>query len=284
MDKRCLLLDNVLTQLQYIDGVKWGAFGNDNLYPGLLTSRDELMKKCTLKDLKIICKTLEHHTNRCWFETGAVKSMHVNRIIRAFGGTHFVQETALRKKRQTYNPTTLKVAARNILLNDNYKLENLQILLGTVLARECKHDWYEWCTINLKSLIPFADGKEDNEAGEYVELFSYPEKKENNDLCYKTFDYTHILTNMRSHILTRGYEFCKKEDFEWIVYNMTGVLSCYLVEYNMDSQNAFSAMKLFSNKVVLTLESNGRTESVKFVKLVKAWHMACDERGIPADV
>ena len=109
-------------------------------------------------------------------------------------------------------------------------------------------------------------------------------KKQNNELCYKTFDYTHILTNMHSHILTRGYEFCKKEDFEWIVDNTTGVLSHYLVEYNMDSQNAFSAMKFFGDKVILTLESNGRTESVKFVKLVKAWHMACDERGIPADV
>ena len=124
MDQQCLLLDDILTQLQYIDGVKWGAVGKDNLYPGLFTSRDELMKKCTLKDLKIICKTLEHHTNRCWFETGGVKSAHVNRIIRAFGGTDFVQETALRKRRQTYNPTTLKVAVKNILLNDKYKLEN----------------------------------------------------------------------------------------------------------------------------------------------------------------
>ena len=97
IDQWCLLLDKVLTQLQYIDIVKWGAVGKDNLYPGLFTSRDELMKKCTLKDLKIICKTLEHHTNRCWFETGGVKSAHVNQIIRAFGGTDFVQETALHK-------------------------------------------------------------------------------------------------------------------------------------------------------------------------------------------
>ena len=125
----------------------------------------------------------------------------MNRIIRAFGETDFVQETALHKRRQTYNPTTLKVAAKNILLNDKYKLENLQIALETVLALECKHDWYECCTVNLKSLIPFTDGKEDDEAGEYVELFSYPEKNQNNELCYKTFDYTHILTNMHLHIL-----------------------------------------------------------------------------------
>ena len=89
---------------------------------------------------------------------------------------------------------------------------------------------------------------------------------------------------MRSHVLNRGYEYCKREDFEWIIDNTTGVLSRYLVQYNMDSQNAFSAMKLFGDEVILTLESNGRTDSVEFLKLVKGWHMACDERGIPADV
>ena len=64
----------------------------------------------------------------------------------------------------------------------------------------------------------------------------------------------------------------------------SGILSRYLVEYNMDSQNAFSAMKMFGREVQLTLESNGMQDSAEFVKLVKAWHMACDERGLRADV
>ena len=117
-----------------------------------------------------------------------------------------------------------------------------------------------------------------------MELFSYPEIGENDELQFKTFDYTHILTNMRSHILNRGYDFCKREDFEWIVDNTTGILSRYLVEYNMDRQNAFSAMKLFGESVILTLESNGRLDSVEFLKLVKGWHMACNKRGIRANV
>ena len=45
MDQRCLLLDDILTQLQYIDGIKWGTVGKEDLYPGLFTSKDELMKK-----------------------------------------------------------------------------------------------------------------------------------------------------------------------------------------------------------------------------------------------
>ena len=62
---------------------------------------------------------------------------------------------------------------------------------------------------------------------------------------------------MRSHILTRGYDFCKKSDFEWIVDNTTGVLSRYLVEYNMDSHNTFSALKIFGDEVRYMLEANG---------------------------
>ena len=52
----------------------------------------------------------------------------------------------------------------------------------------------------------------------------------------------------------------------------------------MDAQNAFSVMKMFGKDVYLTLEENEGKESSKFVRLVKGWHMACDERGLRADV
>ena len=117
-----------------------------------------------------------------------------------------------------------------------------------------------------------------------MELFAYPEQSVKGELLFCTFDYTHILTNMHSHILTHGYDYCKKEDFEWIVDNTTGILSRYLVQYKMDAQNAFSAMKMFGKDVYLTLEANERKESAEFVRLVKGWHMACDEQGLCADV
>ena len=283
-DERCLLLGDVLTQLQYFDCAKWGATTQEELFPTILSSGSELMSRCTVKDIKIICKTLEHHTDRCWFESGAVKTTHVNRIVRAFGGTELIQEKTLKRKRNVQSPSALKVLAKKILLCEDYMIEHLHISLGTVMSRQCKADWFRRCTVNPTVFVPFADGDDDSAGGESVELFSYPEVGENDELKFKTFDYTHILTNMRSHILNRGYDFCKREDFEWIVDNTTGILSRYLVEYNMDSQNAFSAMKLFGDTVILTLESNGRFDSVEFLKLVKGWHMACDERGIPADV
>ena len=132
-------------------------------------------------------------------------------------------------------------------------------------------------------MIPLAD-KNNPEKFEAMELFAYPEQSVEGELFFHTFDYTHILTNMHSHILTRGYDYCMKEDFEWIVDNTTGILSQYLVQYKMDTQNAFSAMKMFGKDVYLTLEANERKESAEFVRLVKGWHMACDKRGLCADV
>ena len=133
-DERCLLLTDVLTQLQYFDGAKWGTTSEDQLYPPILTSGEELMSRCTVKDLKIICKTLEHHTDRCWFESGGVKTTHVNRIVCAFGGTEFIQEKNVKRKKNVQSPSALKVITKKILLDEAYSIAHLHITLGTVMA------------------------------------------------------------------------------------------------------------------------------------------------------
>ena len=105
--------------------------------------------------------------------------------------------------------------------------------------------WYKRSSVDYTQMIPLAE-ENNPEKFEAMELFAYPEQSVEGELLFRMFDYTHILTNMRSHILTRGYDYCKKEDFEWIVDNTTGILSRYLVQYKMDAQNAFSAMKMYT--------------------------------------
>ena len=99
--------------------------------------------------------------------------------------------------------------SKKILLDNGYKIEHLQIALGTVLSRKVKADWYRSSTVNPTAFIPFISGDDSACEGESVELFSYPEVDNNNEVHFKTFNYTHILTNMHTHILNRGYNFCK---------------------------------------------------------------------------
>ena len=205
---------------------------------------------------------------------GGLKGSNINKIVCGFGGQILVSEESTRRMGKIFNAQSLNALSKKVLLCDNYDVNLLRISLGTVLARETKADRFRCCTVDNNMLIPL----DESGGANVMEIFAYPEMNEENGyLLWCTFDYTHILTNMRSHILTRGYEYCRKEHFKWIVDNTMGVLSRYLVEYNMDSQNAFSALKLFGQEVQLTLESNGMSESAEFMKLVKGWHMSCNE-------
>ena len=112
----------------------------------------------------------------------------------------------------------------DVLLTSDYKVEHLQIALGTVLSQEMRCAWYKRSSVDYTQMIPLAD-ENNPEKFEAMELFAYPEQSVEGELLFHMFDYTHILTNIRSHILTRKYDYCKKEDFEWIVDNTTGILS-----------------------------------------------------------
>ena len=61
---------------------------------------------------------------------------------------------------------------------------------------------------------------------------------------------------MQSHILSRGYDFCQKEDFQNLVDN-SDILSRYMVDYKMDIQNAFSTEKFFGETVEEYMRDHG---------------------------
>ena len=151
----------------------------------------------------------------------------------------------------------------------------LTVALGTVFIPHNHQRWLHRSPLILNVDVP---GSED-----VVELFLYPEREEKTgDLQFRTFDYTHILTNMQSHILSRGYDYCTKEAFQHLIDN-SKILSRYMVEYKMDIQNAFSAEKLFSNTVEKYMEKNRFSDTAHFINLVHCWHEACDKKGISTD-
>ena len=117
-----------------------------------------------------------------------------------------------------------------------------------------------------------------------IELFSYPEFScERNQLEAITFDFTHILTNIRCQILTRGFDYCKKEHFEELCKDRPDILSIALVFNKKDTQNAFTTMRMFNYSVQRWMEKKGYTETPTFIKLIRNWHDACNRRGLSAD-
>ena len=117
-----------------------------------------------------------------------------------------------------------------------------------------------------------------------MDLFSYPERNtQTGDLEFRTFDFTHILTNLHTQILIRGFEYCKREHFEHLSVNRPDILSLALVFDKIDQQNTFTAMRMFNYDVENYMRTNGFEETAHFIKLVRNWHDACNRRGLSAN-
>ena len=165
--------------------------------------------------------------------------------------------------------------------NDSHPVEHLQIALGTVIQHQMNKDWYTNATCPLKILIPH---EHNASLVMQMEFFSYPEMSASrNQLEPRTFDFTHILMNMRNQILTRGFDFCCKEHFEELCKERLGILSIALVYSKIDTQNAFTAMKMLNYSVKCWMRKKGYIVTAQFIRLVRNWHDACNRRGLLAD-
>ena len=169
--------------------------------------------------------------------------------------------------------------SKNVILCDDYKLLPLQVSLANALHREKRKAWFDKSPIHMEGYIPHVW-----EEHTVLKYFSYPEYLEEwQQIGYRTLDYTHILTNMKSHILNKGYDFCPKEHFQQLSRENPDLLSHPLVFDNIDQQNTYSAKLMFSEKVEKFMVSKGYVETAEFIKLVREWHSACDDHGVRAD-
>ena len=176
---------------------------------------------------------MEHKTGHKFFISGIPKAVNVNNISKAFGADEFMalliwHENLKRKVK------TLQILSKEILMHEDYKVTQLQVALANAMHREKCKKWIEDCPINLLGYVP-----DINSNHVLFQMFSYPEyNKKRKQIEHRTLDYTHILTNMKRHILTKGYEFCPKEHFQQLAHLKQDLLSRPLVFYNIDQQNA----------------------------------------------
>ena len=130
--------------------------------------------------------------------------------------------------------------------------------------------WESKCTIPININIPFLD--------DVHIIFNYPEySMERQQLEMRTFDYTHILNNLRFHICNRGFNAVSTQAFVDVSKVNHDVLPLAIVEDKLDRQNCEISKRFFSQEVEDILESNGNTSEAEFVQKTRNWFRACDE-------
>ena len=274
----CLLLANILNELSNSNQKKWEGKTMDDLFPGLLNNRPALYSEATVKDLNLICVKMRCFTGHNWSSSNMVKAEILNVIVKAFGSDIFIDVE--RRKKKMFNPETLTTTCINYIKSIEYPTEHIQIPLASLQQIENRSKWINNATLPLSSYVPGADSKQTRT----INFFSYPAYSiERDQIEFRTFDFTHILTNLCTQILTRGLDYCKKEHFEHLSMHKPGLLSLALIFEKTDQQNAFMAMRMFNYDVERYMRSNGFAQTADFIRLVHNWHDACNRRGIPAD-
>ena len=275
----CSILQNILNELSNAFPNKWSDKTVHNLYPELLACPENLLSNTTLKELIIIGMELRCATGRTWYSANSVKAEIANIIGKAFGSSCSV--TVQHRKKKLHNPESLFNSCIGFIKSSSFPVEHLQIPIASLHQMMNRNEWYKNSSIPTQSYVTSVTG----ETSRVIEFFSYPEfSAERQELEFRTFDFTHILTNLRTQILTRGLDYCKKEHFHHLCENRPGLLSIALVHEKTDQQNAFTAMRMFSIEVETYMRDNNFDDTADFIKLVRNWHDACNKRGIKADV
>ena len=258
---------------------KWSNLEPDHLFLDILQNLGEMLKAFTLKDIQTTSKTLERHTGQQWYSYKLSKCENINNIVAAFDSKEFLDPVTTTCLIQT--PRSLVFLSKSVLKQNNYPGVCMKFAIATGIHTYEKCLWNGRRYVEEYSHIPNEDSPE---VDTVMEFFSIPEySKQRNQLEFRTLDYTHMLTNMRSHILSRGYDFCPTQHYHTLAEEMPDIVSRAIIFDQADTQSAFYALHMFSKEVEEFFIAKGHTDSAHFVKLVRDGHEACDLHGLPAD-
>ena len=128
----CSLLENILNELKNVNQDKWSLKSTDDLYPELLTSRDNLMADLTVKELQVISQELQCITGQTWHTSNMLKFEIVNSIVKGFGGEIVTTGNSTRRKKMCFNAENLMQICTNAIKLASFPVQHLQIPLASL--------------------------------------------------------------------------------------------------------------------------------------------------------
>lgn len=264
---RLQLLTKLINHLQtHGKSPLWKTYTEDDIFPHILMYKDKIMSY-SKHDIDLMVKVIEKNTIRKIFTSKDTKDIRAAKIAFLFGSGELI-----------YNTPQQVPSLRNIAQNcvEKFPLLVLQAAYAGLVHVKNKREWHTRKTIKMEAYIPIVK--------DFVPLFYFPEySQKRQQIEVRTLDYTHQLTNLRGIICRSGIQNVKKSEFVRISNLFPNILSKGIVQGELDAQCASLAIELFSEKVEVKLIENNAMEEALFVKLVRNWYKACDERGMSAD-
>ena len=267
------LLESLLVKLQtQHQGHDWSSDTVTTLLSVKMCSADTIAKEFFVYELDLIADVLQEHSNkRRLFKKGANKQTKVNLISKYFGDKS-VWYKQIRNKKRKEVPTLAKIA-------EEYMLQAVypKPLLAACSARIHHHyEFRNWRMNSIASYSTYLDPIEQT-----IENFWTPEYSQHRQQIEpRTFDPTHILTNLRANISKKGFQHVSPKAFQNVSSRNNDLLSRAVVYELVDKQNLEVALHFFSEEVEHDMATHNDLAAAEFVNLVRNWFHACDERGV----
>ena len=104
----------------------------------------------------------------------------------------------------------------------------------------------------------------------YFEFFAYPKKSEKrNQIEVRTFDPTHIVTNLHVHLCKNGFQKVRSNAFREVCDCNNELLSRAIVYEEADKQSIEMALKVFSEEVENDIRIHGDCVTADFVGIIR---------------
>ena len=273
-DGQKTFLNEILSKLiQCGRKVKWEYVTPRDLYINKLATADSISENFINKEMDIIAEVLCKHTNtKLLFNKSSNKSTKVNTLAKYFGDKSVWYPKV--SSRSSIKMKKLKVLCTECI-NSNYYPKT--ILAACICRIEHDLEFHMWKNSQQIPMGVYIDRIE-----RHFQFFAFPEySEERHQTERRTFDPTHILTNMRSHICKKGFQHVRAEAFLEVSDRNNDLLSRALLTEDIDKQNLEVALHIFREEVEEDIRKHGDTKSADFIGLLRRWFMACDARGIP---
>ena len=265
----------ILRKLKLIDNKhKWSLETVDTFIQKYLSSKKGI-DKLFAYELDIICEEIFECFGKQIFQKSDKKSQRVNKLFSQLKSMPQLLRitTSDEENLETFQCKSLIDICTKFLTCKDYPKEFLA-------APICDKNHYAWIKEwENESPIPV------NIPLDFIQdthiIFNYPEiSSDRKQIEMRTFDYTHILNNLRFHICNRGFRGVSTQAFINVSKSNHDILPRAIVEDKMDRQNSTISERFFSEEVEKILKENGDESEALFVRLTRDWFNACDKRGM----
>ena len=268
-------LQRILTELRKLRRNKhnWGSVTTNGFLRNYLSSNASI-SKLFLYEMDVINAEIFRSYGKSLFNSKDKKATRVDKIANQLAkipnlfilGNNDLEE-------QYSEPSSLKMLCEEYVLSKLYPKEYLVAPVCELRHDEEVRRWERNSPVKLNI--------SDRQAGIQHIPFNFPEfNTERNKIEMRTFDYTHILNNLRFHICNKGFEGVSPEAFIKISDNDNDILPRAIVEDKLDRQNASISQRFFSAEVEEALRDINCKSEADFVHVTRNWYNACDKRGI----